>query len=176
MLLLFAAVPALVPARQRPVACRRRRAGSRPLPVSVHPCLPSSSPPLPPMAADAPGRSLPSAAALAVPPPHELSLSRRSPFRIAVVDAATAADNDGDRIPPPRSKLRRRLPPPSTSSSGAATIIVATKLGGPVGLPPPFFYFGGKLKIPKSEKREEKETDHGLTTPPFPSLSFFNAR
>jgi hypothetical protein len=42
--------------------------------------------------------------------------------------------------------------------------------------PPPFFYFGGKLKIPKSEKREEKETDHGLTTPPFPSLSFFNAR
>ena len=52
-----------------------------------------------------------------------------------------------------------------------------TLIGGPVlGLPPPLFYFGGKLKIPKSEKREEKETDHGLTTPPFPSLSFFNAR
>jgi hypothetical protein len=31
-------------------------------------------------------------------------------------------------------------------------------IGGPMGLPPPFFYFGGKLKIPKSEKREEKET------------------
>ena len=46
-------------------------------------------------------------------------------------------------------------------------------LGGPVGLSPPLFYFRGKLKIPKSEKREEKETDHGLTTPPFPSLSFF---
>jgi hypothetical protein len=38
--------------------------------------------------------------------------------------------------------------------------------------PPPFFYFGGKLKIPKSEKREGKETDHRLTTPPFPSLIF----
>ena len=39
--------------------------------------------------------------------------------------------------------------------------------------PPTFFNFRGKLKIPKSGKREEKETDHGLTTPPFPSLSFF---
>ena len=41
---------------------------------------------------------------------------------------------------------------------------------------PPLFYFRGKLKILKSEKREVKETDHGLTTPPFPSLHFFNAR
>ena len=44
---------------------------------------------------------------------------------------------------------------------------------GSGGFPPPFFYFSGKLKIPKSEKREEKETDHGLTTPPFPSALFF---
>jgi len=34
-----------------------------------------------------------------------------------------------------------------------------------------FIIFAGN-SIPKSEKREEKEMDHGLTTPPFPSLSF----
>jgi hypothetical protein len=45
---------------QRPLACRRCRAGSRPLTVSVRPRLPSSSPPPPPTAADAPGRSSPS--------------------------------------------------------------------------------------------------------------------
>ena len=54
--------------------------------------------------------------------------------------------------------------------------IADTHLGVRWVFPPPFFYFGGKLKIPKSENREEKETDHRLTTPPFPSLSFFNAR
>jgi len=51
------------------LTCRCRCTGSRPLPVSVHPCLPLSSPPLPPTAADAPGISSPSAAALAVPLP-----------------------------------------------------------------------------------------------------------
>ena len=40
-------------------------------------------------------------------------------------------------------------------------------LGGPVGLPPPFFTSGGKLKNLRAKKREEKETDHGLTTSPF---------
>ena len=95
--------------RQRPLACRLRCAGSRPLLVSVHPRLPSSSsPPPPPTAADAPGRSPVSAAALAVPPPRELSLSRHSSFGITAVDAATAAaTNNGDHIPPPRSQLRR---------------------------------------------------------------------
>jgi hypothetical protein len=57
--------PALVPGpsasalacRQRPLACRSRCAGSRPLPVSVRPHLPSSSSlPPPPTAADAPDR------------------------------------------------------------------------------------------------------------------------
>ena len=61
--------PALVPGpsastlacRQHPLACRSRRAGSRPLPVSVRPCLPSSSSsPPPPTAADAPDRPSPS--------------------------------------------------------------------------------------------------------------------
>ena len=62
-------------------------------------------------------------------------------------------------------------------SRTSSSIVILVVVGGPVGLPPPhFFYFGGKLKIPKSEKREEKETDHGLTTAPFTSLSFFNAR
>ena len=51
------------------LACCLRRIGSRLLPVSVHPCLPSLSPPPPLTAADTPGRSLPSAAALAVLPP-----------------------------------------------------------------------------------------------------------
>jgi hypothetical protein len=50
----------------------------------------------------------------------ELSLPRRSPFGIAVVNAAAAAtandtNKDGDLIHPLRSKLRRRPPPPSTS-------------------------------------------------------------
>jgi len=97
----------------------------RPLPaLACRPHLPSSLPPPPSTAADAPGRSPPSAATLAVPPLRELSLSRRSPFGIAVVGTAAAADDaddaydDGGRIP----------------SSGAATIIVATKPSSP---PPP---------------------------------------
>jgi hypothetical protein len=66
---------------------------------------------------------------------------------------------------------------PGSAPSGVSTknsaYFVSRGSGG--SSPPPFFYFRGKLKIPKSNKREEKETDHGLTTPPFPSLSFFNA-
>jgi hypothetical protein len=37
------------------------------------------------------------------------------------------------------------------------------KVGGPVDLPPPFFYSGGKLKIRRAKKREEKQAVHGLT-------------
>jgi hypothetical protein len=110
-------MPSLVATRSRPLPVIVRRQLSR---AVVVPHLPTSLPPPPPTAADAPGRSSPSAATLAVPPPRELSLSRRSPFGIAVVGTAAAADayDDGDRIP----------------SSGAATIIVATKPSSP---PPP---------------------------------------
>jgi len=69
----------------------------RPLPVSVHPRLPSSPPPPPPMAADAPGRSPPSAATLDVPPPP--SPSRQPPYC-------------GHGVPcPSASAVRPRLPP-----------------------------------------------------------------
>ena len=47
-------------------------------------------------------------------------------------------------------------------------------LGGPVGLPPPFFIWRETQKS-KSEKREEKGTDGGLTTSPFPSCPNFIA-
>jgi len=57
------------------IACHCHPAGPRPLPVSVRPCLPSSSPP--PTAVDAPGRSSLSAAALAILPAREFLLSRR---------------------------------------------------------------------------------------------------
>ena len=117
MPLLFTAAPALVPC---PSAPPRVPSPSHRL-SSLARQRPSSSP-LPLTAADAPGRSLPSTAALAVPSPRELLLSRRSPFGIAVVGTAAAAaadaNDDGDRIP----------------SSGAATIIVAIKPSSP---PPP---------------------------------------
>jgi hypothetical protein len=110
-------MPSLVATRSRPLPVIVRRQLSR---AVVIPHLPTSLPPPPPTTADAPSRSSPSATALAVPPPRELSLSRRSPFGIAVVGTAAAADayDDGDRIP----------------SSAAATIIVATKPSSP---PPP---------------------------------------
>ena len=63
------------------IACRRCCAGPHPLPVSVRPCLPLSSPP--PTAADAPGRSLPSTAA-------KLLLSRR-PHRLATAQTFAVA-------------------------------------------------------------------------------------
>ena len=66
------------------IACRCHRAGPRLLPVSVRPRLPSLLPPL--TAADAPGRSSPSATALAILLLRELLLSRR-PHRPAVARA-----------------------------------------------------------------------------------------
>jgi len=66
------------------IACCCRRAGPHPLPVSVRPCLPLLLPPS--TAADAPGRLLPSATALAILLPHELLLSRR-PHRPAAARA-----------------------------------------------------------------------------------------
>jgi hypothetical protein len=79
------------------------------------------------------------------PPPREISLSRRTPFTIAVVNAAATATvandnddddgNDGDRIPLPRSKLHHRPPLPSPPWYGAATIIASTKPSLPQ-LPP----------------------------------------
>jgi hypothetical protein len=41
-----------------------------------------------------------------------------------------------------------------------------------VGHPPPIFFFWRETQKSKSKKREEKETDRGLTTLTFPSLSF----
>ena len=83
------------------IACRCHRAGPRPLPVSVRPRLPSLSPP--PTAADAPGRSSPSATALAILLPCELLLSRR-PHRPAASRAfAVAPFSVWDR-----SRWRRR--------------------------------------------------------------------
>ena len=46
-------------------------------------------------------------------------------------------------------------------------------VGEPVA--PPLFFFWRESQKSKSEKREEKETDYGLMTSPFPSLSFSNA-
>jgi hypothetical protein len=77
------------------LACRRRHAGCRPLPVSVCPRLPSLSPLLPPMAADAPGRSLPSAAALTVLPPPLPSLQPPSSSPTTIIVATKPS------LPPP---------------------------------------------------------------------------
>ena len=70
------------------IACHHHRAGPPPLPVSVLPRPPWSLPP--PTAADAPGRSLPSAATLAILPPRELLLSRH-PHRPAATRAFVVA-------------------------------------------------------------------------------------
>jgi hypothetical protein len=73
--------------------------------------------------------------------------------------------------------LPSTLPPLSLPQRPDAGHCMILMLGGPVGLSPPLFIFAGNSKFQraKKEKREEKEPDHGLTTPPFPPLSFFNA-
>ena len=82
------------------LACRHRRASSCPLPVSVCPHLPLLLPPLPPTAADAPGRSLPSAGALAVPLPLSPSLQPQSSSAVTIIVATKPS-----LLPPPPSNL-----------------------------------------------------------------------
>ena len=93
-------------ARQRST-CRCHRAGSRPLPGSVRPCLPSSSLPPPQTAAEAPVRSLPSAVAHAVPLPPSPSLQP------PLSSAATIIVATKPSLPPP--------PPPNLVLFGRST-------------------------------------------------------
>ena len=76
------------------LACRCHRAGSHPLSVSVCPCLPLLPRP-PPMAVDAPGKLLPSAATLAVLPPPLSSLQPPSSSAATIIIATKPS------LPPP---------------------------------------------------------------------------
>ena len=89
------------------LACHCCRVDSRPLPVSVRPCLPLLLLLPPPTAADAPGRSLPSAAALAVLPPPSPSLQPPSSSAATIIVATKPS------LPPP--------PPPNLVLFGQST-------------------------------------------------------
>ena len=81
-------------------------AGSSPLPISVHPRLPLLSPPLPPVVADAPGRSSPSAAALAIPPPPLPSHQPLSSSAATII----VATKPSSPAPPPISCFLGNVP------------------------------------------------------------------
>ena len=151
---LFAAAPALVPCRQRPLpavvvtpalipwpsasalaccrrplalvpcpsmsalTCRLRCAGSHPLPVSVHPHLPSSSPPPSPTEAD--GDDLSPCRWLSEPSPSRRRPRPRRPVNLRIADMASLAH----QRPPSPAVVTAAT---ATNGGGRAQQIVAVR-------------------------------------------------